>query len=144
MSISPVGNSDAYDRYRQQQLSLLTSASQANSQTVLTPQTTTPAPSDSGSTAADPVSSGSYAAQFKADLSALSSPQEGASGPHGTHGGHHHHQGGSGILSVDSTDLVDPDSTTVATDDTANSSDPFTQALDAFAGVVKQTADTAA
>jgi hypothetical protein len=32
MSISPVGNSDAYERYRQQQLDLLASPTQASTQ----------------------------------------------------------------------------------------------------------------
>jgi hypothetical protein len=141
MSISPVGNSDAYDRYRQQQLNLLAAAGQADTQTVLTPQTTTPDSPDSGTAASDPVSSSSYAAQFKADLSALNSPQGGTSGPHGAHG-HHHHGGGGGILSTDNTDITDPDSTTDTTDGTTSNSDPFTQALDAFADVVKETADT--
>jgi len=144
MSISPVGNSDAYDRYRQQQLNLLASASQANSQTVLTPQTTSSTDSaEPSATASDPVSSSSYAAQFKADLSALNAPPRGTSGSHGAHG-HHHHGGGGGILSADNTDLTDPDSATDTTDGTTSSNDPFTQALDAFADVVKKATDTVA
>jgi hypothetical protein len=144
MSISPVGNSDAYDRYRQQQLDLLASASQPNTQNVLTPQTTSPSsgdPTASTTSSTDPVSSGSYAAKFKADLSALSSPQGGTSGPHGAHG--HHHHGGGGALASSDTNLTDPTTDPDSTNSTS-STDPFSAALNDFADLVSEPTDLGA
>jgi hypothetical protein len=135
MSISPVGNSDAYARYRQQALDLLASPSQTGTQT---PQTTAPsyvAPPDS----TDQSSANPFATKFKADLTTLGSPQDGKSHAHGAHG-HGHHK-------TDSTDLTDPttdptSTTTDSTDPTA-STDVFGQAIDDFANLLKSATGTA-
>ena len=135
MSISPVGNSDAYARYRQQALDLLAPPSQAGTQA---PKTTAPSyvtPPDT----TDQSSSNSFATKFKTDLSGLGS-QDGKSHAHGAHG-HGHHK-------TDSTDLTDPTTdpnstaTTNPTDPTATT-DVFGQALNDFAGLLKSATGSA-
>jgi hypothetical protein len=133
MSISPVGNSDAYARYRQQALDLLASPSQPVTQT---PQTTTSSyvtPPD----ATDQSSSNPFATKFKADLSGLGS-QDGKSHAHGAHG-HSHHK-------TDTTDIADPttdpDSTTTDSTDPTASTDVFGQAIDDFENLLKSAAGT--
>lgn len=135
MSISPVGNSDAYARYRQQAVDLIASPSQPRTQA---PQTTAP----SYVTPPDPSqqsSSNPYAAKFKADLSGLGSPQNGKSHAHGAHGGHSHHK-------ADATNLTDPttdpNSTTTDTTDATASTDVFSQALNDFAVLLKSATTT--
>lgn len=133
MSISPIGNSDPYARYRQQ-IDLLAPPTQANTQTTSAESALTIAPA----TSSDPTSSSTFAAKFKADLTALNS-QGGTSGPRGTHG--HHHHGGGAAPASSNTDITDPNSTTDPTSDTS-STDPFSAALGQFAEAVKQATDT--
>lgn len=130
MSISPIGNSDPYARYRQQQIDLLGPPTQASTQTTSADSASTVAPAASS----DPTSSSTFAAKFKTDLTALNS-QGGTSGPRGAHG--HHHHGGGAAPASSNTDITDPNSTS----DTS-STDPFSAALDQFAEAVKQAADT--
>ena len=130
MSISPVGNSDAYSRYRQQALDLLASSSQTQPQS-----TPTTAPSYVAPTSGSDQSSSNPYTTFKADLTALNQPSGGPSHAHGGHGHHHHGQSGATAASTNSTDPTDP--TTGAT-----STDPIDQALDAFADVLKSATDT--
>ena len=137
MSISPVGNSDAYERYRQQQLDLLASSTQASTQNAPTTSPSYVVPASS----ADQTSSNPFAAKFKADLTALNSPRDGASGSQGAHGHHHHHSGGA--VSNTQTNLIAPNSTADTTD-TTSTTDPFSLALDQFADVVKATSDSGA
>ena len=137
MSISPVGNSDAYERYRQQQLDLLASSTQASTQNAPTTSPSYVVPASS----ADQTSSNPFAAKFKADLTALNSPRDGASGSQGAHGHPHHHSGGE--VSNTQTNLIDPNSTADTTD-TTSTTDPFSLALDQFADVVKATSDSGA
>ena len=137
MSIPPVGNSDAYERYRQQQLDLLASSTQASTQNAPTTSPSSVVPASS----ADQTSSNPFAAKFKADLTALNSPRDGASGSQGAHGHHHHHSGGE--VSNTQTNLIDPNSTADTTD-TTSTTDPFSLALDQFADVVKATSDSGA
>jgi hypothetical protein len=132
MSISPVGNSDAYARYRQQAVDLLASASQSTNQTPQTTAGTYVAPSN----ATDPSSSNSFGTKFKADLSGLGSPQDGTSHAHGAHGGHGHHK-------AQSTDLTDPTTDTNSTTTSATSTDPVEQALDEFANLLNSATGTA-
>ncbi len=129
MSISPVGNSDAYARYRQQALDLLASPSQAGAQTTPTTAPSYVTPTDP----TDQSSSNPFATKFKADLSALNSPH-GGTHAHGAHG-HHHHQTGTDATAS----ATDPTSTTDSTDATS-ATDPFSQALDQFAEDVKSAA----
>ncbi len=129
MSISPVGNSDAYARYRQQALDLLATPGQSATQNVPTPAPSYVAPTDPN----DQSSTTSFATKFKADLSALNSSQ-GGSHAHGAHG-HHHHQSATDAT-ASTTDPMDPTDPTNSSSDT----DPFSQALDQFAEVVKSTA----
>jgi hypothetical protein len=90
---------------------------------------------------ADQTSSNPFAAKFKADLTALNSPRDGASGSQGAHGNHHHHSGGA--VSNTQTNLIDPNSTADTTD-TTSTTDPFSLALDQSADVVKATSDSGA
>jgi hypothetical protein len=138
MSISPVGNSDPYERYRQQQLDLLASPTQASTQNTPTTSPSYVVPASS----TDQTSSNPFAAKFKADLTALNSPRDGASGPQGAHGHHHHHSGGPAASSTQ-TNLIDPNNPADSTDSTS-STDPFSLALDQFADVVKATSDSGA
>jgi hypothetical protein len=134
MSISPIGNSDPYARYRQQQIDLLAPPTRASAQTTSADSASTVAPAASS----DPTSSSTFTAKFKADLTALIS-QGGTSGPRGAHG--HHHHGGGAAPASSNTDITDPNSTTDPTSDTS-STNPFSAALDQFAEAVKQATDT--
>ncbi len=127
MSISPVGNSDAYARYRQQALDLLASSSQSGTQSAPTTGPSYVTPSDPDQSSSNP-----FATKFKADLSALNSSHNDRHA-HGTHA-HHHHAGGA--------DPTTADSTTQSTDqaNATSVSDPFSQALDQFADVLKSAA----
>ncbi len=137
MSVSPIANSDPYARYRQQQIDLLAPPSQANAQSQSAASTSSVAPAASS----DPTSSGTFAAKFKADLTALNS-QGGTSGPHGAHG-HHHHGGGAPSNNSTNVDLTDPSTDPTASISTS-STDPFSAALDEFADLVSQSTDTTA
>ncbi len=119
MSISPVGNSDAYARYRQQALDLLASPSQVGTQSAPTTSPSYVTPPD----ATDQSASNPFTAKFKADLTALNSSQNGNSHAHA----HHHHTGGANKAS---------DATTASTDSTT-ATDPIDQSLDEFANLLK-------
>lgn len=137
MSISPVGNSNAYDRYRQQALDLLATPGQAA--TTAIPTTTGPSyvtPSDS----TDQTSSTPFATKINADLTSLNPTQQGTSHTHGAHG-HHHHMGGAGADAT--TNATDPASAAVAAE-TTTSTDPLSQSLDEFANLLKTAAGVAA
>jgi hypothetical protein len=124
MSISPVGNSDAYARYRQQALDLLTSPGQT------TPQVSqTTAPSYATPPATNDQSSNAFATKFKTDLSGLGSSQDGKSHAHGGHG---HHK-------ADAADPTDPNSTSADATDATASADVFSQAIDDFANMLNST-----
>lgn len=125
MSISPVGNSDAYARYRQQTLDLVSSPGKAQTQTRQTtaPSFTTPPAST------DQSSSNLFATKFSADLSALNETDR-KSRADGAHGQHHKA-------------AADAASTNNTTDTTA-STDPIQQSLDQFANLLKTAAGIAA
>lgn len=125
MSISPVGNSDAYARYRQQALDLLASPSQTGSQT---PQTTAPSYTNPADTS-DESSSTPFATKFTTDLSMLNSADDKKSHAHGAHG--HHHSASA------STDAK-------AADATSTTADPLGQSLDEFANLLKTAVGIAA
>lgn len=126
MSISSVGNSDAYARYRQQALNLVVSPSQAKTQAS---QTTAPSIGTSPDTT-EQSSSNPFATKFSADLSALNSTDR-KSQAHGAHGQHH-----KADAAADATS---------ATDSSANASaDPIQQSLDEFANLLKTAAGIAA
>lgn len=127
MSISPVGNSDAYARYRQQALDLLASPAQS---TTTAPQASGPsyvAPPD----ATDESASNPFATKFKTDLSTLNSAHD--SKPH-THGAHAHH------AKADATAASAAESTT----DAPSATDAIGQTLDEFANLLKTAAGIAA
>lgn len=120
MSVSSIGNSDAYARYRQQQLNLLSSSSQGTSH----PQTTSrAAPLD----ATDETASSSYATKFKADLSSLNSSR------------HHAH---AGVPADAATSASEAASTPDSTDTTAGS-DAFKKTMDELAGILNVAAKIA-
>lgn len=126
MSISPVGNSDAYARYRQQALDLLASPSQTGTKT---PQTTAPSyvtPADTS----DESSSNPFATKFTTDLSMLNSADDKKSHAHGAHG--HHHKASAASDAAN------------AAGATTNTVDPLGQSLDEFANLLKTAAGIAA
>ncbi|WP_409562487.1 hypothetical protein RLW55_20185 [Hyphomicrobium sp. B1] len=126
MSISSVGNSDAYARYRQQALDLLASpgqqmqAGQTAALSYITPPATT-----------DPSDTNPFATKFKTDLSMLNGSNDGKSHAHGAHG--HHGKADATSQTSDST----------ATTDTA-ATDPLQQTLTEFANLLKTAAGIAA
>lgn len=126
MSISPVGNSDTYARYRQQALDLLTSPGQKTQagQTTALSYITPPAQTDQSDT-------NPFATKFKTDLSVLNGSNDGKSHAHSAHG----HHGKADATSQTS------DSTT--TSDTA-AADPLQQTLTEFANLLKTAAGIAA
>ncbi len=135
MSISPVGNSDAYARYRQQALDLL--AAPGQSATKPPPTTTSPSyvtPPNS----TDQTSSNLLAPKFNADLTSLNPTQHGTSHTHGAHGHHHH-----GANADASTNATDPTSAASASGTTTNT-DPLSQSLEEFANLLKTAAGVAA
>jgi hypothetical protein len=120
MSISSVGSSDPYARYRQQMVDLLGPPTQTGTQA---PRTTAPssaaAPAD-----ADDNSSNSFATKFKADLTSLNAKN--------VHGGHHAQSAAS-----------NPSDTATGSDATT-STDTVGQWLDQFANLLKSAAGIAA
>ncbi|MFT3730075.1 MAG: hypothetical protein QM780_01440 [Hyphomicrobium sp.] len=132
MSVSPVGNSDAYARYRQQALDLLASPSQPGTQAQQTTAPSYVAPQSW----TEQSSSNSFTTKFKADLTSLNSSQDGNSRPHPAHG--HHHQSAS--QTDPTTNEADASATTT---NASTTTDALSQALDEFADLLKTAAGIA-
>ncbi|MET0408591.1 MAG: hypothetical protein ABW006_09510 [Hyphomicrobium sp.] len=131
MSISPVGNSDAYDRYRRQAVDLLSPSGQQK-----TKVSTAPPPLPAVTDADHLATPSQFATKFKTDLTTLNSSQGGTSPTHAPHGGHHHFHGAA------QTDTTTTDAS--ATDDTTTGPDALSQSLDDFANLLKKAAGIAA
>jgi hypothetical protein len=114
MSVSPVGNSDAYSRYRQQQLDLLSSAGQS----AMPAQTTSQAsPLDLD----DPTASNTDVSKSKA-----------------AHGHHRHHG-----APADATASTSDASTSTDATGAATGTDTFSQTMDELAGILNVAAKVA-
>jgi hypothetical protein len=123
MSVSAIGNSDAYARYRQQQLNLLASSGQGTS----LPQTTSlSTPLDAASETA---TTSAFATKFKSDLSSLN--------------GSHHHAHGHGAVPTDATTNATDASSAINPASPAGASDAFSQTMNELASVLNVAAKIA-
>lgn len=128
MSISPVGNSDAYARYRQQAVDLLASPSQKTQSGKSTALSYVALPDMT-----DQPEANSFATKFKTDLSMLNGSNGGKVHAHGAHG--HHSKADASTQPSDSTTTKDA---------AAASADPLQQALNEFGNLLKTAAGIAA
>ncbi|MBS0251341.1 MAG: hypothetical protein JSR78_09780 [Proteobacteria bacterium] len=125
MSISSVGNSDAYARYRHQAVDLLAppgqkaQASQSKALSYVAPPDMT-----------DQSDANHFATKFKTDLSMLNGSNDGK-----TDGAHGHHS---------KADTASQTSDSTTTTDAAASTDPLQQTLNEFVNLLKTAAGIAA